>query len=224
MKKHIIFDLDGTLIDSAKGIYNAFVKSCQKVELVPPSLKKFKTHIGPPIQIIANNIFKNESYEKIVQIERIFREAYDGSGFLEYRIYKNADRIIETLSKDEDIVMSIVTNKPSLLAAKIIDKQGWKEHFCNVVGIDFLKVKYSKDKFKSKSEAIRYAIDVSRIKHNKTCYIGDTPGDREASEQSNIKFIAAKYGFYNWKEDEIKSRPFINNIEELLEIIYDSKL
>ena len=44
MKKHIIFDLDGTLIDSAKGIYNAFVQSCEKVGLIPTSLKNSKIY------------------------------------------------------------------------------------------------------------------------------------------------------------------------------------
>ena len=120
MKKHIIFDLDGTLIDSAKGIYNAFVQSCEKVGLIPTSLEKFKKYIGPPIQIIAKNLFENANQEEIDKLEKEFRKLYDKSGFLEYKVYDGADRIIRILSEEKSILMSIVTNKPTLLASRII--------------------------------------------------------------------------------------------------------
>ena len=97
-------------------------------------------------------------------------------------------------------------------------------YFSIVVGIDFPNVMYSKSKFTSKSEAINYAIEVSRVKHNRTCYLGDTVGDADASEQNSIKFIAAKYGFYNWKEHETRDKLSIRKIEELLDLIYSKEI
>ena len=83
---------------------------------------------------------------------------------------------------------------------------------------------YSKSKFTSKKEALFHAIEISKIKHNRTCYIGDTVGDSIASGQNRIKFIAAKYGFHDWKEHETKDKLSIRKIEELHGIVYKKEI
>ena len=219
MREHIIFDLDGTLIDSANGIYDAFVKSCRKVELIPPRLEEFKRNIGPPIQVIARNTIKDATCREIEQIEREFRKIYDSTGFMDYRVYGGADRTIKEISRNKDISMSIVTNKPTFLAIKIIEKEKWGEYFSFVLGIDFPEVMYSKSRFTSKSEALAFAIKLCDIKNDRTYYIGDTVGDRDAAERNKIKFVAVKYGFHNWQEDEIKGRPSLTKVKDLLKLI-----
>ena len=163
MKYHVIFDLDGTLIDSSRGIYQSFRKSCKKYGHEVPQYKEFKKYIGPPVQIIAKNILIGLTNEDINQIKKEFRRTYDKYGFRQYEVYDGADRTIKYLSEKENVTISIVTNKPTLLAKKIIAEQGWEKCFRNVIGIDYPQIMNSAVAFENKSIAIKHTIEISQI-------------------------------------------------------------
>ena len=173
MKYHIIFDLDGTLIDSAEGIYYAFQKACDEINKRTPEYALFKTHIGPPIRVIAKNIFNELNETEIDEIEAAFRKHYDIEGVSFYKVYDGIDNAIKTLSEYKNLVVSIVTNKPTLLASRIVNEQAWEDYFEYVIGIDFPQLRYSKRAFNNKAESLMYTIKLSGIKQCNTYYFGE---------------------------------------------------
>ena len=87
--KHIIFDLDGTLIDSSEGIYKAFCAVSGPKSILLSS--DFRRLIGPPVNIIYQKIFNHPSKESFF-VER-FRFYYDTMYFGDFYFY---DFVINT--------------------------------------------------------------------------------------------------------------------------------
>ena len=84
---HILFDLDGTLIDSSTGIYSAFVAACYQVDIEPLEFNAFCGHIGPPFNSIADKLYPDISANHRRDLVSRFRLEYDAKYFNLVRWY-----------------------------------------------------------------------------------------------------------------------------------------
>ena len=206
----IIFDLDGTLIDSHPGIEIAIKAALD--EILPGVEHNFSRNlIGPPIRKILQNALDNPSAEILELLIAKYREIYDHSSCIDFSPYHG---VVETLNKirTEGIKCFIVTNKPKLPTKKIIDFLGLNETFLDLVSPDSIA-----PSFGSKIASTKYLIGRNKIDINSTIFVGDSDDDAEASLQSNIsKFVAVEYGYGKaYKTAKFKIKKF----GDLLEII-----
>ena len=209
--KHIIFDLDGTLIDSSEGIYKAFCAASLDLNLSPPSSSDFRRLIGPPVNIIYQKIFNHPSKESFF-VER-FRFYYDTMYFGDFYFY---DSLLSTLHTiiEFDYSISIVTNKPTSPSLSIISNLPFLHRNVNpLIGFDFFgtSVKY-KTSFKTFS--ILYISNLLQIPLSDLCYVGDTLQDYHCSAEAGVRFIGCKYGF-DQQICTFNSFPLIDNITSL---------
>jgi phosphoglycolate phosphatase-like HAD superfamily hydrolase len=84
--ENIIFDFDGTIVDSYPGISSAFNKAYIKLYGVE-NKTELKPHIGPPIQHILNSVNGEQDEKKINQFIAFFKEDYDTAGFKLTELY-----------------------------------------------------------------------------------------------------------------------------------------
>ena len=221
MIKNLIFDFDGTLVDSSSGIFESFKSSCIKYKLNIPNKDFFKEKIGPPINKLIYDIFpeiENKKKEKFIQY---FRSEYDYKFYLDYQWYEGALDTINCLIENYDRKAFIVTNKPTLTCLKILKDSKIQNLFNEVIGIDYMiftKVKKG-EIFSNKSIALDYLFSKTNIKKSQSIYIGDTLNDKLSSEKSNLRFIAAKYGFYDWNKNKEQLVESIDAIIQLKERI-----
>ena len=203
MLKHLLLDLDGTLINSFPGIYHSFCLACKSLDLEPPSASGFSSLIGPPVQSIAASLYPHLDDASLERFRNVFRDDYDQVSYRRAEWFPGVLEDLASLSRVLKIDLTIVTNKPTLPATELIREAGACQLFSRIVGVDYRVVQGMGSIFKSKAEALSYVTASSSIELSNFVYLGDTIGDRDACEACNLVFIAALYGFHEWLPGEL---------------------
>ncbi|MBQ7168148.1 MAG: HAD family hydrolase, partial [Treponema sp.] len=127
---HIIWDLDGTLIDSEEEVMEALVRAVRSAGL-SEKVQSAPFRVGPTIDRMLDAALSPEvlTAQKKKEIITAFRNEYDNCGFCNTRPFPG----IEEILAGRNIVHHIVTNKPDLATGRILEKLGWKLFFLSVV-------------------------------------------------------------------------------------------
>ena len=107
--KNILFDLDGTLVDSAPGIESSFYIAYQKVYNTSCT-KNITTFIGPPIDQVLTAVNGETNLEIINHFVDAFKQHYDTEGYKKSKLYDNVELVLEVLLKNK-LNIFIATNK-----------------------------------------------------------------------------------------------------------------
>lgn len=207
--------MDGTLVDSSKGIYNALTLACKANNCNVPKFEHLKQVIGPPINTIVDRICKEASLNERQEICKSFRQYYDSKYYCEVEWYETTiDTLVELKVKNHELF--VVTNKTTAPSVKIIEDANIIEMFGGILGIDYRSVNKTGNSFSQKSDAIEHLLIEKDLDRKECIYIGDTLGDKEACNISNIKFIGANYGFHEWTS---KDKMFVTCISSFREIL-----
>ena len=187
-KKYILFDLDGTIIDSAESILSSFDKVFKKHEISP--LKKLDKHIiGPPLNQTFIDLIEKPSDKLINSMVEDFKFFYDHEDYKLSRLFPEIIECLELL-KNQKRRLIIITNKREAPTKKIIELHNLDEFFSS---------SYSLDSFnpilKSKSNVIKEVLSLERIDRKKAIYVGDRIEDGEASNENNVEFIMVPWGY-----------------------------
>ncbi len=184
---HIIWDLDGTLIDSQAEILYYLDLALRDASLdIRDRIKPIK--IGPPLDIILKESFGAEAFteEKIDEVISRYRERYDNSGFKMTGPFNGIDEIV---SDTVNFVHHIVTNKPNPAAERIVKKVGWSDK------ITSLKPQSAyRGQRRTKSE--RFSEVIAEFGGNESSFvgIGDAATDCIAAKDNNITAVGVLWG------------------------------
>lgn len=215
--ENIIFDLDGTLVDSLPGIEYA---SRFAVDSIFPNRGSFELRpfIGPPIRDIFRRIFPDIEGNELETLVKGFRKAYDNGGWQKTILF---DGVKDTLIKLENLKIRnyLVTSKPKLQTEKILDLLKIKNHFVDVVCPDSIT-----PAFPSKFDAISYLIAKHGLDNEKTLSVGDTNEDKVAAITCGIRFAAASHGYGYFEENSAIIDFRMNTMPDLLEIVRKENL
>jgi len=211
--ENIIFDLDGTLVDSLPGIEYAVQKAINSVLTVSMSVG-LRPLIGPPICHIFRKIFPNIEEQKLDMLVREFRKNYDSIGWQKTVLFDGVKDILGQL-KNAGINRFLVTSKPKIPTWNILNQLQLNEYFLDIISPDVIN-----PPFLSKAEGVAYLINVLRLDVSKTLMIGDTQEDAKAAKACGIQFVAVRYGYGSFQDDLMNNIKYkINNISELWTII-----
>ena len=116
----ILFDVDGTLIDSAPGILHTLEEVFQKmgVDVTGVNLRRY---LGPPLRKSFGEHFTE--LDKIEQATRLYRESYAVKGSHECAAYPGAAEMLQRL-KDAGLILCTATSKPTVVVSPIVVEMG----------------------------------------------------------------------------------------------------
>ncbi|MEI0684603.1 HAD hydrolase-like protein [Brachyspira pilosicoli] len=216
--KNILFDLDGTITDSANGITNAVKYGIKKMSDIYPELNIvlpeddiLRKFIGPPLDIsFKKYIYDNQ--DKAMEFIKYYREDYNGNdGLFNCTLYDGIYDLIKTLYNN-DFNTYLATAKPLESAVRIIKHFDLDKYFTNMYGAILGGA------IKNKLDVLKEASLKENFNKNETIMIGDRIDDIEASKNMGFDSIAVKYGFGN--DEEFRDATYtVNNTKEILEII-----
>ncbi|HBY09366.1 MAG TPA: hypothetical protein DEH22_16890 [Chloroflexi bacterium] len=194
---HLIFDLDGTLVDSRPGILKSLKTAVQRT-LPEINLELFNFKIGPPVREMLRIGLKTVSEAELDSLEAAFRVAYDGGDWKLTVVYPD---VVETLVELtlRGISCYVVTNKPAQASTRILTRLGLAPYFDEVLSPDSRQPKFS-----NKAEMLGKLLEDRAITVNQASYAGDSVDDFYAAEQCGIGFIGIEYGYGNIPKQETR--------------------
>ena len=191
LSKAIIFDFDGTLVDSEKAIYQCFTAVTKKIA---PDRIKFAKNIliGPPLRDTASNILGPDHQNKLDEFVNNFIEMHDNQVILFTKPYAGVEYFLQKFSSQK-IIMAIATNKRLSPTKTLLSHFGWEKYFNYIECSDSLTLIRNKDKL------IRDIVSKNEQFKN-GYFVGDTINDGLSANLNQLKFIRAHYG-YGRKQD-----------------------
>ena len=197
-KKLLIFDLDGTLIDSVPDLadsINFMLRELGRDEFSQDTIRQWvgngavtlvKRALSGSVEI-SDNL---DNYEKAIEI---FLDNYSNNLCNNTTLYPNVKATLKLL-KDRGYILTIVTNKPYKFIEPILNTLEIKELFEDYIGADSLDVK------KPHPKPLLYICNKLGIATNNTVMIGDSKNDILSANSANIDSIGVTYG-YNYTQN-----------------------
>ncbi len=209
----LIFDLDGTLIDSSGDIAVAANRTLKEFGYAELSELTIKNSIGWGVKNLLERLMPKESSSALDRGREIFLEFYGEHLTESTELYPGTLELLEHfmgLGKN----MAIVTNKPIALTERIVDEMGLRRFFKVVLGGDSL------EKRKPDPDPLLEVLKRLDCAAGKAVFIGDSCVDCETGRRACVNIIGAAYGFRGRGEftDE-GCRAIIDSLGELKELL-----
>ena len=220
MIKLLIYDLDGTLIDSCRDIANAVNWTLKEIGLHELSLEQISSFVGRGVTNLMTGVLKEAlKYEKTSDCEPQIGELIERSIKL-YRTYYAKHLLDETklypsvrvvLEHFKDRKQAVITNKPEGFSNEILRGLKIDSYFFKVIGGDQQLPK------KPAPEPVLEIVKFAQVDLNETVLIGDSAIDVETGRNAKVRTIAVTYGFSSPEEIE-RSKPdmVVNDFAELM--------
>ncbi|PIY30141.1 MAG: hypothetical protein COZ09_01130 [Comamonadaceae bacterium CG_4_10_14_3_um_filter_60_42] len=184
----IIFDLDGTLIDSSASILSALNASFERVGCKPAQALT-KDIIGPPLQETLALVSGSNDQALLTDLAAAFKTFYDTVGYRQTTVFPGVDAVLRQLAA-KGLALYIATNKrikPTQLIVKHLD---WCQLFKGIYALDYLTPPAT-----DKTELIAVITSTHRLDPTHTLYVGDQHSDAVAALVNNIQYAHATWGY-----------------------------
>ena len=209
----ILFDLDGTLTDSAPGILNSVRYACRKLGLEVPGEATLRKFLGPPlIESFRTLLGLNDADAE--RALAAFREYFPETGIFENEVYPGIPVLLADLKAAGKTVI-IATSKPEAFAKRIM------EHFHLAQYCDFICGATLDETRTDKAEVIAYALETAGITDKSdVVMVGDREHDVLGAKRNGLPCIGAVYGYGTAEElTAAGAAALAQTVEELHQIL-----
>lgn len=210
----LLFDLDGTLVDSAADLYRAMNMSLNTLQLPLVTEHQVRTWIGKGTAVFCQSTLQYLTGQvdpaQHQQLLDTFLDIYNAEPCVDTQPFAGIVDFLEWGMKHNK-KMICVTNKPEQPARMIIDALGLNQYFVDVIGGDRFEER------KPHPRQLLFCVDHYQLAKEQVLMIGDSSNDVEAARRARVDCIVVSYG-YNHGEDIQNCQPqqVVDNLTELL--------
>ncbi|MDW7671966.1 MAG: HAD family hydrolase [Bacillota bacterium] len=212
--QHILFDLDGTLTDSKKGITRGVQHALAHFGIEVMDLNALEAYIGPPLLdsfMELHGMDEGQAREAILK----YREYYTSKGILEHTVYEGIPELLLAL-KQKGRKLYLATSKPTDFAEKIIEEDGLTDLFEGIYG------SYLDGRRTAKAEVIEAVLKEHGLLPDHTVMVGDRSHDVIGAKSHGLHFIGVLYGYGTRKElIDSGAEQVAENVAELKQFLLD---
>lgn len=205
--KHVIFDFDGTLVDSLPVVIKIFHQVVPDFPLPESELAKLREM--PPREILKYSGIPYWRLPKLLlQGKRLLAQHLD-----ELKVFKGIHQVVETLHQ-AGYQISVVSSNSEEIIRSILKREGIESYFAGVYGNVGLF---------NKTRAFKVVLKDQQATVNDAIYIGDEVRDIEAAHKGNIPIISVTWG-YNGEKILTKYKPtyLAHTPQEMLKTIQEA--
>lgn len=210
MDKLIIFDLDGTLVDTLEDLKKAVNYALLTFSFPLRSKEEIRKAIGNgTIKLIERSAPIGTEQEILKQLHSTFKYFYLNNIGEGTKPYNKITSLLISL-KSKGYKLAVVSNKDHIPTLKIINNI-FPDLF------DYIQGSYMEHPKKPDPYLINKVIKESKISREKITYIGDTNVDEESAMNAGINYLLVSYGYRTKDElfQQIKTRNIVDTIKEL---------
>lgn len=214
--RHVWFDLDGTLIDSAPAILDSFELAFRSVGVKP--VRPIVTDvIGPPLRATLELLAGSLDKKLIDSLSLAFMKSYDSIGYQQTQVFEGVHELLQEV-RDYGLELAVATNKRIHPTRLILEYLGWSSYFSKVVSLDSFA-----PHLESKNIMLRRLLVDSAVDLRSVIYVGDRLEDGVAASCNGLAFVAATWGYGAILQDELRPEWFlVSSPAQLSEFLRDS--
>jgi HAD superfamily hydrolase (TIGR01509 family) len=179
-----LFDVDGTLLDSAPDICGAIAQVLEQNGVAPQPYEFLKSFVGLHLNELFLDVFPGAGPERLDALLQEYRAIYWGRGHTETRVFPGVAEGLAALGGRK----STATTKGTPTTRLVLEKFGLIRHFDHVQGTDGFPSKPAPD-------VIHAALAALGAKPEDCLMVGDSPADMEAGRAAGVKTCAVLYGY-----------------------------
>jgi len=207
----VLFDLDGTLVDSYSALAEAVNHARRTQGLCDLSTERIKEFVGDGIEGLLQRAFERTDVPYSVQ--EAFESRYDEVCCAESKVLADVEATLERLA-DIEVRMAVCTNKPTFFSKKILDFLGLSRFFASIVGPDLAEAR------KPEAKHLLFTLDSVDCDASEALFVGDMPIDVRAARNSGLDVAVLATGS-STREQLVDSEPdhFLERFSDLLKIV-----
>jgi phosphoglycolate phosphatase len=206
----IIFDLDGTLIDSAADLATAINSMLAGYGCEPLSVPEVRRMIGDGVARLVERALAARHCEQADPAEaaRIFMSHYESHATSLTTAFPGAAEALRTL-RARGIALAVCTNKPARISAAILAKLGLARYFARVIGGDSLPF------HKPDPRVLLALLEAFVAAPQSALLVGDSEVDAAAAQAASVPFVLMKHGYRRGPAEAI---PCVAALEKFAEL------
>ncbi|MBZ6075813.1 phosphoglycolate phosphatase [Microvirga puerhi] len=214
--KAILFDLDGTLVDSARDLQSATNALLAGEGLREISLGETKAMVGDGVTKLVERalLATGGDVTRLAALTRRFLEIYEANPARHTRSYPGVQGVLEDLHRC-GLRLGVVTNKPLVATMDILKALGLADFFGVVVAGDVLAER------KPHPAPLLHALERLDISPGEALMVGDNYHDVQAARAAGMRIIAVTYGYSHKPHSDLGADALIATMPDLLAILKD---
>lgn len=181
----VLFDLDGTLLDTSRGIFNSVRYAESQMGLPPIPDERLKEFVGPPPKSMYSRIYGLDEDQALLAAQK-HREYGRTRAIYEAEVYPGIRELLAQL-KAKRYKLAVATLKAESIARTILEYYGIAGYFDTIVGMD-----------PAETLTKRMTIDLAKERTGSTSHailVGDSIYDYDGAMEAGIDFLGVLYGF-----------------------------
>jgi phosphoglycolate phosphatase len=182
----LLVDLDGTLVDPARGIVAACQYALEKMGRPVPEARELHWIIGPPIRKSFQQLLGEGG--DVEEGVRLYREHYAAGAMFNATVYEGIEPALRNLQHG-DMTMFVCTAKATTFATRIVEHFGLGGYFASIYGAEL------SGRFENKADLIAHMIETEGFDPKFTCMVGDRSHDVVAAAAHGIPTLGALWGY-----------------------------
>ena len=208
----IIYDFDGTLVDTLFDIADAVNLSLTELGLRVLSRETIRKYVGKGVERLMAQVINGTGCVDLELAVELFRKYYSKNLVNHTRFYPSGREILDHFS---DKKQAICSNKPEEFVRNILVSLGSLDYFDAILGGDSLKSK------KPDPEGLLYLLDCFKCSPEQTLLVGDSPVDIATGKRAGIFTCIVSYGFGDPEEIVLAEPDYsIDHLSELKDLFY----
>jgi N-acetyl-D-muramate 6-phosphate phosphatase len=212
----VLFDLDGTLLDSAPDLYTALIAQCKEENVPPPAYARMREVVSRGSRAILRTAFHARGEAGVDALVPRYLELYQAVMARETGTFPGIDDVLERIEA-RGLRWGIVTNKPGFLTDELVERIGWSDRVSAVVSGDTLPVK------KPDPAPVLLACEQAGLTPARGVFVGDDRRDVQAGAAAGMYTVAVQWGYLDggdpktWGADAVIEQP--SELIELLKLL-----
>ncbi len=184
----VLFDLDGTLLDTAPDMVASLNQLCDEEDQPVLSYDLARSHVSNGSLGLLNVAFGDRQQEQFPRLQKRFLAIYESRLCEATVLFPGMQALLDALDKAA-LSWGVVTNKPAYLTEPLLDALKLLEGCAVVVSGDTLPVR------KPHPEPILHALEKTGVTADQSVYVGDAARDIQSGTAAGVATVAATYGY-----------------------------
>jgi phosphoglycolate phosphatase len=186
----ILFDLDGTITDSAPAITNSLARTFALLGRPVPSDAELLAYVGPPL-LAAFREYAGMTADEALEALAVYRADYQGEAMLDTAVYPGVAGLLERVHA-AGIPIALATSKPESSARTILEHFEIAQYFTVIVGASDNETR--SDKADIVAEALARLAELG-VNLNAPVMVGDRSYDAEGAAVHGVPTILVEWGY-----------------------------